>query len=192
MVSADFLAQVRVKLSEKSEHWSPEELFAELQRAYKTLQLDLPFFIEMEVFSIEKGINDFKLKYRPIKSISMRTSTEEIPYVMNETFYKQDGKGYTFLFDRLLIRGFDEAIMGEIVYRYTKELKSDKCLIEIPYEQMEALRLLLMHYIHEKPVRNTKERDLSIHYLKLYQAEKNNCKLRVDKPTVAYSTYKRI
>jgi hypothetical protein len=45
------------------------------------------------------------------------------------------------------------------------------CVVDVPQTYRRALRLLFMSEIHEKPILNTKERNLSSHYLSLYDKE---------------------
>ena len=79
---------------------------------------------------------------------------------------------------------------AEIVYKYQKELHTLNCEIELPVEYHKALRYLLMSEVHEKPTRNTKDRNLNTHYLKLYDKElfkiKSKNSLRVTSTTSKY------
>jgi hypothetical protein len=180
MKAIDFILQTRIELNEKTEFWSDEEMLIKLQRSYVSLQYDLPFFIAKESLAIQSGISEYYLKYTPLKNINCTIDGMVIEYRDTESFYSGDKSDcYTFNGDQLLL-GFIplKEQMVEIVYRYEKHLENGNCEIETPSIYNKALRLLFMSEIHEKPTRNTKERNLNIHYLKLYDAELR--KLRVD------------
>lgn len=180
MIAADFITQVRPDLQEKSEHWSNEELLIKLQRSYIGIQSDLPFFIVKDPLVIKKGTKECYLQYVPIKNVSLKIGgTRKLDYVDSENFYISDKQNiYTFDHDRVLFNFTPmDDVSAEIVYKYAKELANKNCHIEIPIAHHEALRLLFMSKIHEKPTRNTKERNLSTHYLKLYEAEKDKIKI---------------
>ena len=65
---------------------------------------------------------------------------------------------------------------GQVVYYYLKELENENDYITTPIEYEEALRLLYLSYIFEKPPRDFKDRDLSIHYLKRYEIKRDEIK----------------
>lgn len=180
MIAADFITQVRPDLQEKSEHWSNEELLIKLQRSYIGIQSDLPFFITKEVLAIEKGILEYYLEYVPLKNVSFKMGgTRKLDYVDSENFYISDKQNiYTFDHDRVLLKlPPTNSSFIDIVYKYAKHLANANCHIEIPLAHHEALRLLFMSKIHEKPTRNTKERNLSTHYLNLYNGEIQKIKI---------------
>lgn len=180
MIAADFITQVRPDLQEKSEHWSNDELLIKLQRSYIGIQSDLPFFIIKEPLVIKKGTKECYLQYPPLKNVSLKMGgTRKLDYVDSENFYISDKQSiYTFDHDRVLFNlTATDDMSVEIVYKYAKALSNANCHIEIPAAHHEALRLLFMSKIHEKPTRNTKERNLSTHYLKLYEVEINKIKI---------------
>lgn len=180
MIATDFITQVRPDLQEKSEHWSNEELLIKLQRSYIGIQSDLPFFITKETLAIEKGKSEYYLEYVPLKNVSFKIGgTRKIDYVDSENFYISDKQNlYTFDNDMVLLKFTPtDSMFGDIIYKYAKHLTNFNCHIEIPIAHHEALRLLLMSKIHEKPVRNTKERNLSTHYLNLYRGEIQKIKI---------------
>lgn len=196
MIAADFITQVRPDLQEKSEHWSNEELLIKLQRSYTGIQSDLPFFIVKEPLTIEKGKKEYYLQYVPLKNVSLKMGgTQKFDYVDPENFYISDKQNiYTFDNDRVLL-GFTPTgdVLGDIVYKYAKSLVNMNCHIEIPIAHYEALRLLFMSKIHEKPTRNTKERNLSTHYLKLYEVELQKIKvLQKMRPKNNQTTYQGV
>ncbi len=195
MLARDFIAQTRIELNEKGEHWNGEELFIKLQRSYTALQYDAPFFISTETMDIKSGVDSYHLAYMPIKNVSLKVNAIPYSYDDIENYYAgDDERRYTFDGDNLLIYPVP-AVDGtaQIVYRHEKRLENDSCHIELPSRYQKALRLMFMSEIHEKPTRNTKERNLSVHYLKLYEAELR--KLRVEnamRPRNITTNYQRI
>ena len=195
MKASDFILQTRADLQEKSEHWKDEELLLKLQRAYISLQFDLPFFIAKENIDIQEGTQEYYLKHTPISNISLKIDSFNIEYSLNENFYSQQKENsYTFE-ENILVIGFipNFTAIGLIVYKYAKELANANCEIEIPLIYYKALRLLFMSEIHEKPTRNTKERVLSVHYINLYEKEIANLKVKQKKRAKNItSNYQRI
>lgn len=196
MLAKDFITQTRIELDEKaSEHWSNEELFIKLQRSYVSLQYDIPFFLSTETVDIKKGITEYYLTYTALKNVGMSIDGTPYTYSDIENFYLSDTpRRYTFDENRMLLYPAPlEDASAVVVYRHEKRLENENCHIELPAYQHKALRLLFMSEIHEKPTRNTKERNLSLHYLKLYEAEK--VKLKVEKkmrPRNITTNYQRI
>ena len=195
MKARDFILQTRTDLQEKSEHWRDEELLLKLQRAYISLQFDLPCFVARETLAITKGITSYYLNFVPLKNISMVVDGVSLAFTTIENFYAQPcEKCYTFENQSLLL-GFVPLvnIEGVVVYKHAKELANENCEVEIPVTHHKALRLLFLSEIHEKPTRNSKERVLSSHYLKLYEQEM--MRLKVLQPMRAKnitSNYQRI
>ncbi|MGB3988533.1 MAG: hypothetical protein WBK67_02450 [Minisyncoccales bacterium] len=195
MKASDFILQTRADLQEKSEHWKDEELLIKLQRAYVSLQFDLPCFIARENIDIVEGKQDYYLTYTPLKNVGLIVDGRNREFSATESFYiTPNENSYTFE-ENLLILGFVPKTQGAatIVYKYSKELVNENCEIEIPLIHHKALRLLFMSEIHEKPTRNTKERVLSVHYIKLYEQE--IAKLKVEQKVRAKnitSKYQRI
>jgi len=195
MRASEVITQVRIELNEKSEFWNDEELFIKLQRSYVALQHDIPVFITKEPLAIQIGKDEYYLAYTPLKNVSLLIDGSAYAYADVESFYAIGcDRCYTFEDNRLVL-GFEpvEDTTGVIVYRHEKHLDNINCEVETPSGYMKALRLLFMSEIHEKPTRNTKERNLSLHYLKLYEMELK--KLRVDKamrPKNIKSNYQRI
>ena len=195
MNANDLIIQIRSDLQEKSQHWKNEELFVKLQRSFTSLQDDLPFFITKETLAITKEKDEYYLKHIPLKNVSCLVGRSKFNYTELENFYiKFVDKEYTFEEDKILLNRIVKEDVGlNIVYKYTKELKTLNCAIDIPLTYHKALRLLFLSDIHEKPTRNTKERNLSAYYLNLYEKEiskvKKNKKLR---PKNVTSKYQRI
>jgi hypothetical protein len=195
MRAHDFIIQTRVELQEKSQHWSDEELFVKLQRSYIALQFSLPFFIKKETFVIPKGTSEYYLEKTPVQNIGLSIDSVVYNYTDIGHFYVES-KDFTYTFDndRLL---FSPALQRDtnavVVYRYNKEIKTLNCEVSIPNSWYKALRLLFMSEIHEKPTRNTKDRNLSTHYLKLYEYELENLKRNQRlRPINITSNYQRI
>lgn len=195
MRASDFILQTRVELNEKTEFWNDEELLIKLQRSYLALQYDLPFFTAKESLVIEKDKDEYYLLYTPLKSIILKINAQVFDYADMDYFYvTEDTNRYTFEGNKLIL-GFtpSETMDATIVYRHEKYLENGNCHIETPSIYNKALRLLFMAEIHEKPTRNTKERNLNIHYLKLYDAELQNLKVNKKmRPKNIQSNYQRI
>jgi len=195
MRARDFILQTRTDLQEKSEHWRDEELLLKLQRAYISLQFDLPCFVARETLAITEGTTSYYLNFPPLKNISMVVDGVSLAFTTLENFYAQPcEKSYTFENQSLLL-GFVPLVDtdGVVVYKHAKELANENCEVEIPITHHKALRLLFLSEIHEKPTRNSKERVLSLHYLKLYEQEM--MRLKVLQPIRAKnitSNYQRI
>jgi len=173
MKASDFILQTRADLQEKSEHWSDEELLIKLQRAYVALQFDLPFFITNKTIAIQEGIDAYYLDVIPLKNVSFRVEYTLYSFTDMENFYAKPAL-YTYSFNenRLFVNPIPlKDYTAVLILKYQKELPNANCNIEIPTIYFKALRLLFMSEIHEKPTRNTKERVLSVHYIKLYEQE---------------------
>jgi len=191
----DFIIQTRVELQEKSQHWSDEELFIKLQRSYTALQFALPFFIKKETFVIPKGTSEQYLWAQPTQNIGF--SIDGIAYAYKDIghFYVDEQQfSYTFDKDKVLfIPSTPKDVNAIAVYRYQEKIETLNCEVSIPQSWYKALRLLFMSEIHEKPTRNTKERNLSTHYLKLYELELQNLKQNQQvRPLNVTSNYQRI
>lgn len=173
MKANDFILQTRADLQEKSQHWKNEELFVKLQRCYIALQFDLPFFITRESVAIKKDKSEYHLLNTPLKNVGLKINSIPYDYIDIENFYTSTKEiQYSFDGNKLLISSVPTAdSTAEVAYRYQKALENGNCEIETPSIYNKALRFLFLSDIHEKPTRNTKERDLSVHYLKLYKQE---------------------
>lgn len=173
MLASDFILQTRAELQEKKEFWSASELLIKLQRSYISLQFDLPYFISSEEVSIKEGKSECYLKHKALKDIHLLIDRIKYDYVDLENIFKPSFfKIYSFNEDKLITnQTFTKEAIVKIVYKYEKKIVNDKCEIEIPSNWFKALRLLFMSEIHEKPTRNTKERNLSEYYLKKYDTE---------------------
>ncbi|MDT8337571.1 MAG: hypothetical protein RQ763_00085 [Sulfurimonas sp.] len=195
MKASDFILQTRSDLQEKSEHWKDEELLLKLQRAYVSLQFDLPCFIAKQSIAIVDGKQEYYLDYTPIKNVALSIDNRSLDFATLEFFYVRANEN-SYTFDKnIMLLGFmpTNAMSATIVYKYAKELATENCEIEVPNTQYKALRLLFLSEIHEKPTRNSKERVLSLHYLRLYEQEM--MKLKVLQPIRAKnitSNYQRI
>lgn len=180
MTARDFILQTRSDLQEKSEHWKDEELLVKLQRAYVSLQFDLPCFMARQNIAIIEGKQDYYIDFTPIKNITLSIDSRSLDFTTLENFYAiTNENSYTFD-NNLLLLGFmpTAPLTATLVYKYAKELANENCEVEIPLIHYKALRLLFMSEIHEKPTRNTKERVLSVHYIKLYEQELMRLKIQ--------------
>lgn len=185
MRARDFIIQTRDELQEKGEvkHWNDESMLVKLQRAYTKLQYDLPYFIHSETLSIEEGKQAYRLKYKPLKNVGLKVDGIEVPYSDQDYFYaNRPSKSHTFVEKEALL-GFvpTKACSAEIVYKFTKRIETPNCVIELPEERHEALRAIFKSMVFEKPKLNSKERNLSAYYLKLYDREL--AQLKMNKPT---------
>ena len=194
MKAIDFITQARADLQEKTEQWNELELFVKLQRSYVSLQVDLPYFIAKQKIEITEGKDEYYLDFIPVKPITFFVDKKKFNYVGYEQFYATEPKdSYVFNEDVMQISIPTKDAMADLVYKYQKELKTLNCEIELPLLYHKALRYMLMSEVHEKPTRNTKDRNLNTHYLKLYDKElfKINTKnsLRV---TSVKSKYQRV
>lgn len=180
MKARDFILQTRADLQEKSkEWWKDEELFIKLQRAYVALQYRLPWFTHRESLNIEEGVERYRLRYDALQNISFRIDGVRIDYAEPDYMYAQDGSTALYTFeDDTLVLGFipGGAGAGALVYRHLAHLENANCAIELPREYHDALSLMFKHKIYEKPTRNSKERNLSTHYLNLFNKEVDDIK----------------
>jgi len=169
---SDFILQTRTDLQEKSEHWNDEDLLIKLKRAYVSLQYDLPYFIQREELSIIEGNSEYYLEYEALKNVSLIIDEQEYLFSNVENFYTvPKERTYTFMQNRLLVSTPKRDSKALIFYRHCKMIETLNCFVELPIHYHNALRLLFLSYIQEKPTRNSKERNLSLHYLKLYEKE---------------------
>jgi hypothetical protein len=126
MKASDFILQIRDDLQEKSQHWSKESLFIKLQRAYVSLQFDLPFFITNETLEIKEGKSEYNLHFTPLENIGLKINNVAFGYSKPESFYITiQERRYTFN-ERLLIINHIPVkdCNGSIVYKYQKELEN--------------------------------------------------------------------
>lgn len=194
MKASDLITHVKAELNEKREGWTAEDLLVKLQRSYVTLQNDLPFFIAKETLAIIKDKTDYTLLHIPLKNVSFKMDTLEFEYQTLENFY-QDGSNRNYSFDgaKLILTAPDKALSSEVIYRYGKVLVDATSEIELPATYDRALRLLLLSDIHEKPIMSVDYRDMSIHYIKLYEAEIRKLKTSMQlRPRNIKSNYQRI
>lgn len=172
MKALDFIIQAKADLQAKTEQWNDLELLVKLQRSYTSLQVDLPYFITKQTLEIIEGKDEYYLDYRPIKPISLFVENRKFTYVGYENFFTTEPiQSYVFNEDVMQMSTPACDASAEIIYKYQKELKTLNCEIELPFLYHKALRYLLMSEVHEKPTRNTKDRNLNTHYLKLYDKE---------------------
>ncbi len=172
MKASDFLILLRAELQEKSEFHTDPELFAKLQRAYGSLQNDVPYFIHKEHLFIEQGISEYHLEFTPVKNATCHIDGVEIPFSGMERIFGHSESGaqaYGFMGDALYLKNAPlKECMGDVTYWHARKLETMQCNVELPHTYTEALRLLALSYIYEKPTLNSKQRDLSTHYLRLY------------------------
>ena len=179
MLVKDFIAKTRDDLQEKSQQWSDPSLLLKLQESYIDLQFDLPYFIANEKIAIKKGISTYHINSIFLKDISFKISNSTYRYTdMENLFTNNDGTNLYSYQAGEIITSVEQLkdVEAKLIYKYQKEIKNANCYIEIPPNWHKCLRFLFMSKIHEKPTRNTKERDLSVHYLKLYNTEVDKLK----------------
>ena len=181
MLVKDFIAKTRDDLQEKSEQWSNPSLLLKLQESYTDLQFDLPYFIANEKIAIKKGISTYHINNVFLKDISFKISNSTYTYTdMENLFINNDGTNLYSYQAREIFVNVEQPKDAEatLIYKYQKDIKNVNCYIEIPTNWYKCLRYLFLSKIHEKPTRNTKERDLSKHYLNLYNIEVNKLQTR--------------
>jgi len=197
MIAKDFILECSYELQEKSKDkkfWEDTELFIKLQRAYKTLQNDIPCFIANESIDIKEGVNLYNLKFISLKGISLFVNNNKYTEHEKEYIFKNlnDEKIYNIFHKELLLYPIPKNDSKAIItYYYHKELGNENDYITTPIEYEEALRFIFLSYIFEKAPRNSNERDLSIHYLKRYEAKINSLKIKKNKKSIS-SSYQRI
>jgi len=174
MIVSDFILQVKEELQEKSEQWSKKSLFIKLKNAYSIIQTDLPYFFTQEKIDILENKTKYFIQNVFLKEVLFTVDAKEYKFAELENLFKNTS-------NLLLYSYYDGAIilntppkkegMGELIYKYRKSLETENCTIALPENYMNALSFIFKHKIHEKPTRNTKDRDLSKYYLTLYNAE---------------------
>ncbi len=172
MIVSDFILKVKDDLQEKSEQWSVESLLLKLQEAYIDMQFDLPYFIARETLAIQEGKSEYDISRNFLRGVAFSLDGYSYKYTDMENIYLKDPtqKFYSYHSKRIILNQTPRKdTVANIVYKYEKELTDQNCYIEFPTNWHKTLRFLFMSKIHEKPTRNTKERDLSVHYLKLYE-----------------------
>lgn len=199
MIAKDFILEASLELQERTttgnKFWKDEELYIKLVRAYREIQVDLPCFISNQAFKIKEGIAEYHTKHYGIKGISL---------YINNKLYNEQNLGYIFSnIDKEPIYNLTSRVLtispvpqkdaiGEFTYSYYKELSSENDYITLPLEYMEGLRLLFLSFVFEKSPRNSKERDLAVHYLKRYEAKKDEIKRYRHNKKSVNKTYQRM
>lgn len=169
MVARDFIEEVRVGLQEKSTHWKDRELFLKLGRAYNLLQFDLPYFTCKESIEVKQDDEEIYLTHEALKNISLHVNGVKYRYANIEHLYHHGKHRYSFLGDKVLFtQPFLSDGKADVHYMYGRRLKTLGCVLMLPPYYMEALRLLFLSFIYEKPTINTKQRNLSAYYKKEY------------------------
>lgn len=194
MNAADFISQTRQELQEKSEFWGDPELLVKLQRSYISLQKSKPFFTAKESFVMESDKTEYTLLFQPLKNVSMKVGVQKYTFIDEDNFYINDNsKKYTFSDTSLIVEDIQVGEEIKIIYKALHILEDDSSAIGLPITYHKALRLLFMSEIHEKPTRNTKERNLSAYYLKLYNDELKEIKVNsAVRPTQTKTQFQRI
>lgn len=196
MIAKDFILESSYELQQKAgnKFWEETELIIKLQRAYKVIQKDLPCFIESEQVSIKEGISLYNLKHIAIKGINLSINNREYKEQEQEELFKNSSNErlYSLNHKELYISPIPaNANNGILTYYYRKELENENDYITTPIEYEEALRLLYLSYVFEKAPKDMTQRDLSIHYLKRYEMQKDSIKSKKKKKSVN-SSYQRI
>lgn len=172
MRALDFILQTRSDLQEKGEgHWRDEEMLVKLQRAYKELQRDYPYFRQKESLGILKAEQVYRLDLEPLKNVRLSIDGRKVNYV-NPDYLDAEAERLAYTFEGHYLRlGFLPAADGdgEIVYRGLKEIETLNCVLELPSSYDESLSMLFKSKLYEKPPGNSKQRDLNAFYLRLYQ-----------------------
>lgn len=195
MLASDFILETRADLQEKSEHWKDEELLIKLRRSYVSLQSDLPFFMFKETLNIKKGISEYHLTFKALQNITLKIDGMDYTYSDLENFYIRPlNNQYSFNESILLVNNTPTSdSTAEVVYKHEKKISTMNCFIEVPESHLNALGLLFLSKIHEKPTGNTKMRNLSTHYIKLYKTEILNIKKnKKTAPRGVTSKYQRV
>ncbi len=170
MVANDLIDEIILTLQQKSNHWQKREIFIHLSRAYNLLQFDLPFFAYKEEIELQKDEDSFYLLFEPLANISLSINGNKYRYSEIANLYKHRGLAYCFEGERVLLncKTKDDKAKALILYKYGKRLKNVNCGLDLPPQYIEALRLLTLSFIYEKPILNTKERNLSAYYKNQY------------------------
>jgi len=170
---SDFILQNREDLQEKSQHWSDEDLLVKLKRAYIAFQEDLPFFVTDVTLGIQKGKREYFLTFKPLHGILLSVDGIEYVYMEMKNLYVHNTEhSYSFINDLLVLKAEPSAdTQARLVYKSLSEIETLQCSIELPSSYLKALRYLFLMEVHDKPTRNTKERNLSSFYEKKYAGE---------------------
>lgn len=194
MIARDFIEEVRVQLQEKSTFWKPRELFLKLVRAYNLLQFDMPFFTCKENLEAKRNDDYVYLTHEALENVSLHVNGILYRYAHYNHLYHKQKNRYTFENDKVIFACcFDEDVSVEVHYKYAKRLENENCALELPAHYLEALRVLFLSFIHEKPRLNSKERNLSAYYKKEYALVLNNISRSVNlAPKNIKSIYQRI
>jgi len=177
MIVSDFLNQLENDIQDKStnnnKHWSIESLLLKLQDAYIDMQFDLPFFIAIKDIEIKKGQNEYYIDNVFLKDIFLLIDNRKWRYTDIDNLYLDTNSYLYSYYDKkiMLNRVPQKDNFGKLSYKYEKKLSNINCHIELPNNFKKGLEYLTKAYVYEKPIRNTKERDLNKHYLNLYKAE---------------------
>jgi len=181
MLAKDFILESSLELQERATNnkkfYSPEELFLKLNKAYKEIQKDLPCFICNETIDIKQGINLYHLKHKALKGISLFVNN--IKYKLENVKYTYNTREniYSIVNKELYISKVPSSkAKANITYYYYKGLTNENDYLTLSLEYLEALRLLFLSFVFEKATRDSKERDLCVHYLKRYEQKKQEIK----------------
>ncbi|PID47325.1 MAG: hypothetical protein CR967_04620 [Proteobacteria bacterium] len=175
MIASDFIDETKLLLQQKSKHWHGRELFIHLSRAYNLLQFDLPYFSYKEDIGVLKGDDSFYLLFKPLENISLQLNGIKCKYSNIENLYNHKDSRYCFEGEKVLLNFKAKTDCSVLIcYKYARELKNKGCTFDLPPQYLEALRLLFLSFIYEKPILNTKERNLSSYYKKQYLVTINN------------------
>ncbi len=197
MTAKDFISILTIDLQESNPNekfWDDPQLLIKLQRAYKKVQEDIPYFISKENLVIEEGITRYYLKHKAIETVSLEAGITFFIYCEEDRLFQYKGLNY-YTLDRNKLYLAKELNKDEevvISYKYAKTIETINDEVELPARYDEALRLLTLSYIHEKSKGNSKERDLSVHYLKRYNSEVLNIKRKRKRVKNIRSNYQKV
>lgn len=178
----DILLAVRSRLNDtdfKKYRWSDEELIDMINSSLANLSRELFLFTDTEKYTIEDGINRYRLPYNCIRVISINIDNEPVTIKSFEwmsqnknnldtkSFYTAMDEQSFFLYPIDLLENIEEV---EVVYNFTEqvELKTDD--IPIALMAKNALLFYTMHLAHQ--INTSKESSgRSTHYMRLYDKE---------------------
>lgn len=197
MLVSDLIEELKIDFQEKStdeKFWDEPQLLVKIKRAYKKIQNDIPYFISNEELLIQEGTKESLLTSESLEAISLKIDDEDYRFceIDDLSIYK-DKKYYSLAQDVLILAtDVEKDSQADISYKHLKLLEDVSSKIELPSNYDEALRCLSLSYIYEKSKGNSKERDLSVHYLKRYNAEKEGLKKKRNYTKNITSTYQII
>lgn len=175
MVAIDFLDEQKILLEGANQgvRYTDEELFVYLSNAYVLLQRDLPQFWETKSFETTEQTNTYYIDAEVIDGINLKIDGKELVKSSVDLFGKDSCEsGYLLHANEITIKPTPtkDGHIVDFSFWKTKKLLSADSDIELSPSSIEPLRLLFLSRVFEK-MPKVNDRDLSVHYLKRYQAE---------------------